>query len=155
MALKYIVRLTQHERQQLEALASKGKFAAYKVRHAHILLKADADGPVWIDQRIAEAFSVYVNTVGNVRKRFVETGLEAALGRKVQARPSRSPRLDSEGRKKLIALCKSPPPEGRGRWTLRLLGAKLVELEVVDSISPETVRQVLKKGSSHSCVLEG
>ena len=147
MALKYIVRLTQQERQQLEALVSKGKVAAYKVRHAHILLKADADGPAWTDERIAEAFSVHGNTVGNVRKRFVEKGLEAALGRKNQARPSRAPRLDSEGQKKLIALCKSPPPEGRGRWRLRLLGTKLVELEVVDSISPETVRQVLKKTS--------
>jgi transposase len=145
MALKYIVRLTQQERRELEAVVSKGKVAAYKVRHGHILLKADADGPAWTDERIAEAFSVHGNTVSNVRKRFVEKGLEAALGRKKQARPSRAPRLDSEAQKKLIALCKSPPPEGRGRWTLRLLGAKLVELELVDSISPETVRQVLKK----------
>lgn len=145
MAVKYIVRLTQEERQQLEALVSKGKLAVYKTRHAHILLKSDADGPAWTQERIAEAFGVHRNTVGNVRKRFVEQGLEAALARKKQSRPSRAPRLDSEGQKKLIALCKSPPPEGRGRWTLRLLRAKLVELEVVDSISPETVRQVLKK----------
>ena len=147
MAVKYIVRFTQEERQQLEALVSKGKLAAYKIRHAHILLKAHADGPAWTDERIAEAFGVHRNTVGNVRERFVEQGVEAALGRKKQSRPSRPPRLDAQGQKKLIALCNSPPPEGRGRWTLRLLGAKLVELEVVDSISPETVRQVLKKTS--------
>lgn len=147
MSVKYVVRLTQQERRQLEALGSRGKWAAYKVRHACILLKADADGPAWTDQRIAEAFGVHRNTVGNVRKRFVQQGLEAALGRKKQARPSRPPRLDAEGEKKLITLCNSPPPDGRGRWTLRLLGAKLVQLEVVDSISPETVRQVLKKTS--------
>jgi len=147
MSVKYVVRLTAQERQQLEALGSKGKVAVYKVRHANILLKADADGPAWTDQRIAEAFGVHRNTVGNVRKRFVEAGLEAALERKKQCGPSRPRRLDAEGEKKLIALCKSPPPEGRGRWTLRLLGHRLVELEVVDSISPETVRQVLKKTS--------
>jgi transposase len=147
MSVKYVVRLTQQERQELEALGSKGRLAVYKIRHAHILLKADADGPAWTDERIAEAFGVHRNTVGNVRKRLVEQGLEAALGRKKQSGPSRPPRLDAQGEKKLIALCNSPPPEGRGRWTLRLLGAKLVQLEVVDSISPETVRQVLKKTS--------
>ena len=147
MSVKYVVRLTAQERHELQTLAAKGKVAVYKVRHAQILLKADADGPAWSDRRIAEAFGVHYNTVANVRKRFVEGGLEAALGRKKQSRPSRQPKLDAEGEKKLIAVCKSPPPEGRGRWTLRLLGKRLVELEVVDSISPETVRQVLKKTS--------
>jgi len=147
MSVKYVVRLTPEERRQLEVLGSKGKVAVYKVRHAQILLKADADGPAWSNQRIAEAFGVHCNTVGNVRKRFVLQGLEAALGRKKQSRPSRPQKLDAEGEKKLIAVCKSPPPAGRGRWTLRLLGQKLVQLEVVDSISPETVRQVLKKTS--------
>jgi transposase len=145
MALKYVVRLTQEERKALRTLVVKGQVAGYKTKHANILLKADADGASWTDERIAEAFGVHRNSVGSIRKTFVEKGLEAAVGRKKRCRPGRSPKLDAQAHRQLIALCEGPPPEGRGRWTLRLLGSKLVELELVDSISPETVRKVLKK----------
>jgi len=104
MNKKYIVRLSDEEREQVAELTRTGKAAAYKIRHAQILLKADADGPAWTDERIAESFSVSVNTVLSVRQRLVEQGLEAALNRKKQAHPSRSPRLDGEGEARLIAL---------------------------------------------------
>ena len=145
MAIKYVVRLTQEERQTLENLVARGKVAGYRIRHANILLKADADGPNWTDERIAEAFDVHRNTVGNIRKRFVEQDLQAALNRKERPCPAIAPKLRGHALQQLIALCEGPPPEGRSRWTLRLLSAKLVELEVVDSICPETVRKTLKK----------
>lgn len=145
MPKKYIVRLSDEERQQLTELISKGKTAAYKIRHAHILLKADADGPAWTDERIAESFAVSLNTVMGVRQRLVEQGLEAALTRKKQAHPSRQPRLDGEGEARLIALRCSAPPDGHARWTLRLLADQAVALEIVEAISHETVRQALKK----------
>jgi len=145
MNKKYIVRLSKKEREQLEKMVSGGKAAAYKIKHAHILLKADAKGSGWTDEQIAEAFSCHLNTPRNVRQRFVEQGLEAALQRKKQKSPSRGPVLDGRGEARLIALSRSSPPEGRERWTLRLLADKLVELEVADSISHETVRQRLKK----------
>jgi transposase len=145
MNKKYIVRLSNEERRQLTELTSKGKAAAYKIRHAHILLKADADGPAWTDAKIAESFSVSVNTVLGVRQRLVEQGLEAALNRKQQDRPSRAPRLDGAGEARLIALRCSEPPAGHARWTLRLLADQAVALEIVEAISHETVRQALKK----------
>jgi Homeodomain-like domain len=145
MNKKYIVRLSDDERSHLTELTRKGKAAAYKIRHAQILLKADADGPAWTDARIAESFSVSVNTVLGVRQRLVEQGLEAALHRKPQAHPARAPRLDGEGEARLIALRCSAPPDGQARWTLRLLADQAVVLEIVEAISHETVRQVLKK----------
>jgi transposase len=145
MNKKYIVRLSDEERSQLTELTRKGKAAAYKLRHAHILLKADADGPAWTDTKIAESFSVSVNTVLGVRQRFVEQGLDIALHRKKQARPSRTPRLDGEGEARLIALRCSEPPTGQARWTLRLLADQAVALDIVEAISHETVRQALKK----------
>jgi Homeodomain-like domain len=145
MPKKYIVRLSDEERQQLTELISKGKTAAFKIRHAHILLKADADGPAWTDERLAESFSVSLNTVLGVRQWLVEQGLEAALTRKQQAHPSRQPRLDGEGEARLIALRCSAPPDGHARWTLRLLADQAVALEIVEAISHETVRQALKK----------
>jgi hypothetical protein len=145
MPKKYIVRLSNEERQQLTELISKGKTAAYKIRHANILLKADADGPAWTDARIAESFSVSINTVMGVRQRLVEQGFEAALTRKKQDHPSRQPRLDGEGEARLIALRCSAPPNGHARWTLRLLADQAVALEIVEAISHETVRQTLKK----------
>jgi DNA-binding MarR family transcriptional regulator len=145
MNKKYIVRLADEERRQLAELTRKGKAAADKIRHANILLKADADGPAWTDERIAESFAVSVNTVLGVRQRLVEQGLEAALNRKKQAQPSRSPRLDGAGEARLIALRCSAPPAGHARWTLRLLADQAVALELVEAISHETVRQVLKK----------
>ena len=147
MDKKYIVGLTGEERTQLEELIAKGRAAAYRITHAHILLKADADGPAWPDERIAEAFSVHLNTAHNVRQRFVEGGLEAALSRKKQLMPPRQRILDGEGEARLIALSCSGPPAGRARWTLHLLADKMVELQIVDGISHETVRQALKKTS--------
>jgi transposase len=147
---KYRVTLTAEEREALQALIAAGKAAAQKLTHARILLKADAapDGPAWPDARIAEAVEVNVTTVERVRERFVEQGLDAALVRKPQARPSRERTLDGAAEARLIALACSDPPAGRARWTLRLLADRLVELEIVDTVSPETVRQVLKKTNS-------
>ena len=108
---------------------------------------AASGGPAWTDDRIAEAFDVSTDTVGRVRQRFVEQGLEAALVRKPQARPSREPALDGAGEARLLALACSSPPDGRKAWTMKLLADKLVELEVVPSISDETVRRALKKAN--------
>ena len=143
----FIVRLTETERSELEALVRKGKAAALTIARARILLKADQgkDGEAQTDAQVAEALSVAPKTVFNVRRRWVEEGLEAALRRKKQDCPSRSRKLDGEAEAKLVATCCGPVPQGRARWTLRMLAGKLVELQVVDSISPETVRSTLKK----------
>jgi hypothetical protein len=149
---KYKVTLTAEERNSLQELIANSKVAAKKLIHARILLKADAapGGPAWTDVRIADALEVNVTTVERLRERFVEQGLEAALGRKKQDRPSRERTLDGKAEARLIALACSEPPQGRVRWTLRLLADKLVELEIVDAVSTETVRRVLKKtNSSH------
>jgi transposase len=147
---KYKVTLIAEERESLQSLISAGKAAASRLAHARILLKADeAPGaPAWPDHQIADAFEVDLRTVERIRKRFVEEGLEAALARKKQVRPSHTPKLDGAGEARLIALACSQPPEGRTSWTLQLLADKLVELQVVGSISDETVRQTLKKTNS-------
>jgi hypothetical protein len=145
MNKKYIVRLTEQEREQLDALIRKGKSAAYKIKHANMLLKADADGAAWSDEEIAGAFSVHTHTVAGLRERCVEQGLEAALNRKKQERPSQQPLFDGAAEAHLIALGCSEPPQGHARWTLRLLADKVVELEIVASTSHETVRRTLKK----------
>jgi transposase len=147
---KYKVTLAAEERQQLHDLVNTGKAAAKKLAHARILLKADAapGGPAWLDQSIADALEVSVATVERVRQRFVEQGLDAALSRKPRERPARPPKLDGRSEARLIALACSVPPEGRKEWTMKLLADRLVELEVVDSISDETVRRVLKKTRS-------
>ncbi len=147
MNKKYIVRLSDEEREYLTGIITKGKAAAYKIKHAHILLKADADGPNQTDEQIAETFSVHKNTVYGVRQRFVEEGTESALNRKKQENPPRMPKFDGEKEAKLIALRCGSPPEGHARWTLRLLTDKVVELGISDSVSYETVRQTLKKTS--------
>jgi hypothetical protein len=145
---KYRVVLSAEERSRLNSLIKKGKASAYQIRHAHILLKADEKGPAWGDGPIAEAFNVTVPTVENIRRRFVEQGIEAALTRKEQERPSTEPLFDGEKEARLIALSCSTPPEGYGRWTLRLLADKVVELEIVPKASYETIRRTLKKMSS-------
>jgi DNA-binding transcriptional LysR family regulator len=152
------VTLAAEERQQLQAMIAAGKAAARALAHARILLKADeADGgPAWPDQRIAEALEVSVDTVERVRQRLVDQGLDAALRRKPQGRPSRQPTIDGRAEARLVALACSAPPKGRKAWTLRLLADKLVELEVVESVSKETVRQALKKiSSSRGCAASG
>jgi transposase len=147
---KYRVTLTAEERESLVALIATGKAAAKKLTHARVLLKADQTdgGPGWTDQRIAEALDVSVATIERVRQRFVEQGLESALGRKKQDKPSRERRLDGAGEARLIALACSKVPKGRVAWTLQMLADKLVELKVVDSICPETVRRTLQKTRS-------
>jgi hypothetical protein len=147
MAKRYVVRLTEEERIQLGELVSKGKAAAYKIRHANILLLTDASGPAWSDQQVAQALHCHVNTVANVRQRLVEHGLAVAVERKSRARPARQPVCDGAAEAKLIALRCSPPPPGQAKWTLKLLADRMVELKIVPTISYETVRQVLKKTS--------
>ena len=147
MAKRYVVRLSDEERKQLRDLLGKKVLAAKKRMRGQVLLKADAseEGPAWIDSRITEAFEISVATVGKIRKRYVLEGLEAAIERKKQCRPSRQPLLDGQKEARLVALCCGTVPAGHGRWTLSLLADKLVELQIVESISRETVRQTLKK----------
>ena len=148
MNKKFIVRLNIEERKALEGLVDRGKAQAYRIKHANILLMADADGPNWSDEKTAEAFHCHVNTVRNVRQRLVEQGVEAALRRKPQEQPSRKPVLDGAGEARLIALACSKAEPGRARWSLRLLADRMVELNITDSISHETVRKALKKTNS-------
>jgi transposase len=145
----YVVELTEQERDYLKGVVSKGKAAAYRRRHGQILLKSDAspDEPSWTDRQIVEAFDVSRATVERVRARFVQEGLEAALGRKKQK--NRKPRIiDGDAEAHLIALACSEPPEGRTRWTLKMLAGRLVELRLVETVSTETVRRTLKKTKS-------
>ena len=146
MPNKYIVELSYEERFQLNEIIRKGKAAARKILHAQILLKADSSpgGPSWTDEKIAEVFPVSIITVERIRKRLVEHGLEDALVRR-KSKYTRLRKLDGDAEAKLIALACSKPPEGRSRWTIRLLAGKLVELEIVDSIGREAVRKALKK----------
>lgn len=145
---RYVVRLEAEEREGLHRLVSVGKGAARKLTRARILLQADqsGDGPGWTDERIAEALGVSVRTIESVRRQLVEEGLEATLERR-QPRREYERRLDGAKEAKLVAVCCSKPPDGRKRWTLRLLANRLVELRVVDSISYETVRRTLQKTS--------
>ena len=145
MNKKYIVRLSQDERQVCKEVVNKLKGSSQKLRRAQILLKADANGPGWTDQSISEAFDCRVQTVENLRKQFVLEGFEAALVRKKRNEPPTPTILDGKKEAKVIAMRLGKPPSGYGRWTLRLLADHLVELDVVESISYETVRQILKK----------
>jgi transposase len=147
----FVVRLLDEERQQLEALIKSGKTSSLTLTRARILLKADQQerGPAWTDAEIADALDVSLKTVFNIRKKWVEHGLEVALERKRQKGLPTPRKVDGKVEAKLVATCCGPPPKGHAKWTLRLLATKLVELEVVDSISPETVRQTLKKTKSN------
>ncbi len=145
MKKKYIVRLSDQERQDCSQVIKKLKGTSQKVRRAQILLKADADGPAWVDVKIADAFNCRVQTIENLRKRLVTEGFDLALnGKKREHAPTPS-KLDGQGEAKLIAMRLGKPPAGYGRWSLQLLADELVALEVVDSICPETVRKTLKK----------
>jgi transposase len=146
---RYIVRLTETERQQLEQMLAKGRHAASTATRARILLKADesGEGPGWTDGDIVRALDTSLSTVHRVRQEFVEAGLEAALyRRKPTGRQYR--KLDGAQEAQLIALACGAAPEGRARWTLKLLAQRMVELEIVDSIGPECVRTTLKKTNS-------
>jgi transposase len=147
MTKKYIVRLEPREREDLRKLVSKGKGAARKLTHARILLQADVSegGPGWTDGQIAEALAVTTRTIEHVRQRCVEQGLEAALDRKKREHGPTPRILDGAKEAKLVAVCCSQPPPGRRRWTLHLLADRLVELRIVESISPDTVRRALEK----------
>jgi len=147
MKKKYLVTLTADEREQLNAMITAGTASAKKLAHARVLLKVDQgeNGPAWVDEVIAEAVEVSTDTVARIRQRFVEQGLEAALVRKKQDRPSRERVLDGSAEARLLAVACSDPPDGRAAWTLTMLADKLVELEVVERVSRESVRRVLKK----------
>jgi transposase len=146
MKKKYIVTLTGAERRMLQEMLSRGKAAARKLMHARILLKADAggDGPGWDDAAIAQGLDVGRATVERVRKEFVEEGLAAALERR-KPRRQYERALDGDGEAHLVALACQEPPEGRSRWTLRLLADRMVELEYVEEVSYQTIRRTLKK----------
>jgi transposase len=146
---QHVVRLTPAERDEVRALVTAGRAPARTQTHARILLKCDAGagGPRWSDAHVAAAVEVSARTVARVRARFAAAGLAAALGRK---RPNRVYRrkLDDAQEARLVAIACTEPPPGQARWSLRLLAQRLVELEVVDGISPETVRAALKKTPS-------
>jgi transposase len=146
MKKKYIVTLTEEERRMLQEMLSRGKAAARKLMHARILLKADSSvgGPGLDDSAIAQEVEAGQATVERVRKEFVEEGLEAALERRKPQREYRRT-LDGDGEARLIALACGQAPEGRSRWTLRLLADRMVALEYVDEVSYQTVRRTLKK----------
>lgn len=149
MALKekFIVRLDAAQRQQLQRLADTGQRSAAAIRRARILLKADADGDGWTDERIAGALDTSPATVARVRKAFVRNGLPASVHRR---RPTgrQYRKLDGAQEARLASLACSPPPEGQARWTMTLLADRLVELDVVESIDPATVWRTLKKTRS-------
>jgi hypothetical protein len=145
MYKKYIVRLSDEERGICQEVIKKLKGSSQKARRARILLQADAEGPGWPDAQIAAAFHCRVQTIETVRKRLVSEGFALALEGKKRQTPPTPPKLDGEGEAKLIAMRLGKPPAGYGHWTLQLLADELVALEVVDSISHETVRKTLKK----------
>ena len=141
----YVVRLTDQERDELQTIVKKLKGTGQKVRRAQVLLKADADGPNWTDERIAEAFSCRTRTIEMIRQRLVERGFEETLHRVERAQPPVEKLLTGEQEARIIAMRLGPPPKGYANWTLRLLARKVVELEIVDSVSYETIRRTLKK----------
>lgn len=141
----YVVRLTDGEREQLAEIVRKFKGASQKVRRAQILLKADANGPVWPDQQIADAFGCRRQTVENVRRSLCECGFEQALNGVKRKDPPTAKLLDGEQEAKIIATRLGKPPAGYANWSLRLLARKVVELSIVESISHETIRRTLKK----------
>jgi hypothetical protein len=148
-AKKYRVTLDSDERRQLQERIAAGRAAARSLMHARVLLKADEGpgGPAWTDRQITAALDVADTTIEQIRRRFVEDGLEAALGRRPTTRVYHH-RLDGQQEAQLVALACSPPPLGRRQWSLRLLADKMVELRFIDGLSYETVRQALKKTSS-------
>jgi hypothetical protein len=145
MIKKYVVRLSDAERAELHEVVKRLKGTGQKVRRAQILLKANANGPNWTDQRIAEAFSCRTRTVELIRQRLVERGFEEALHRVERTQPPVAKLLTGDQEARIIALRLGPPPKGYSNWTLRLLARKVVELKIADGVSHETVRRTLKK----------
>lgn len=144
---KNLVQLSKEQRHVLEELIKTGEAPANKIQHAHILLKADSGpyGPRWSDRQIHEAFEVAESTVLRVRRRYQELGLEHALSRSPQPPRPDKRKLDGDQEAQVITLLCSQPPDGQERWSLRLVALRMVELELVNCVSHETVRQVLKK----------
>jgi homeodomain-containing protein len=149
MAKKYILKLTADERVDLERLVRRGHVAGWKVQRAQALLHCDQgpDGPAWTDERVAEAYGTTTRSLESWRKRAVEAGPMALLERKERVTPATTLKLDGEKHARLTALACSKPPDGLARWSLRLLAERLVELEVVEAVSHETVRRSLKKAN--------
>jgi len=145
MEKKYVVRLTDEERNILKTVIKKLNGSLQKVRRAQVLLAADADGPNWTDQKIAAAYSCRTKTVENIRQRLVTEGFDITLSGKKRESPPRKKSLDGEQEARMIALRLGKPPEGFANWSLRLLAEQVVELGIVDSISHETLRKTLKK----------
>ena len=145
MQKKYIVRLTDQEREVCQQTVRKLNGSSQRVRRAQILLKADADGPAWTDQQIADALSCRTKTVENIRQRCVLEGFERVLQRKRRDSPPVPKLLSGEQEAQVIALRLGPPPKGYANWSLRLLARRVVELEIVESVSHETIRRTLKK----------
>jgi len=145
MIKKYIVRLSAEEQTVLKEIIRKLKGSSEKVRRAQILLKTDVNGPNWSDRKIAEAFSCSRRSVEIIRERLVTDGFEATLNRKKREEPPRKKLLDGKQEAQLLAMRLGSPPKGYGSWSLRLLADQMVELEITESISHETVRRTLKK----------
>lgn len=145
MQKKYVVRLTDQERDKLRSVVKKLKGTRQKVRRAQILLKADAEGPNWTDERIAEAFLCRTRTIERLRQRLVERGFEETLHRVERTQPPVEKLLTGEQEARIIATRLGSPPKGYANWSLRLLARKVVELQIVEAVSYETVRRTLKK----------
>lgn len=144
---KYVVRLEADERVRLEHMVRGGKAGAFRIRHANVLLAVDESeaGPGLKDAAVAEALGVAVRSIESLRQRFVEEGLDAALERRKQVRPSVEPMFDGEKEARLIAVACGAKPDGRARWTLELLAERVVALKIVERCSPKTIERVLKK----------
>jgi len=144
---KYIVFLTAEEQEKLKKIISSGRGPTRLFTHARILLKADQNegAPGWNDQQISQALDITVQTVERLRRQFVEEGFESVLSRREYKQKISRKKIDGEVTAHLIALACSKPPEGRTRWTLRLLADSMIELQYVDQISHEAIRQTLKK----------
>lgn len=145
MPKKYIVRLNDQEREELKQVVKKLSGTSQKVKRAQILLKADADGPAWTDVRIADAFSCRTKTIENIRQRLVENGFRETLEGKKRSQPPTLKLLSGEQEARIIATRLGPPPKGYANWSLRLLARKVVELEIVDSVSYVTLCRTRKK----------
>ena len=150
MDKRFTVRLSDAQRRQLKTVVERADAPSFCARQALILLGVDANGARWTDAQAAAAHGCHRNTVRNLRRRFVQHGLEAALARKKQHRASRPPICDAKAAAQLYALSATRPPDGSARWTLRTLASRSVELGIVPSISHETIRQLLKKRSRYT-----
>ena len=150
MLKKYLIYLPDYEREELLSIIKKGNAPAYRIKHAQILLNTDKNGPNFPDWKVAEFIKCHPQTVFNIRKRYHEEGLKAALDRKIREEPPIEPILDGHKEAQLIAIACSQPPTGYTRWTFKLLSERMVELEIVETISPKTVERALKKPTQTS-----